>query len=115
MPAVAANQIVSGNVPAVVANLQPMGNLDGTQQLNLAIALPLRNQQGLEELLQQIYDPASANFRQYLTPEQFTQSYGPTVQDYQAVVAFAQANNLTVTYEHSNRVILDVTGTVADI
>ena len=38
-----------------------------------------------------------------------------TAQDYQAVVAFAQANNLTVTYAHSNRVILDVTGKVADI
>ena len=37
------------------------------------------------------------------------------MQDYQAVIAFAQANNLTVTYEHSNRVILDVSGTVADI
>ena len=115
MPAVAANQVLSGTVPAVVANLQPIGQLDGTQELNLAIGLPLRNQQGLEDLLQQIYDPASANFRQYLTPAQFTESFGPTAQDYQAVIAFAQANNLTVTYEHSNRVILDVTGTVADI
>ncbi len=115
MSALAANQIVSGTVPPVVANLQPIGQLDGAQVLNLAIGLPLRNQQGLEDLLQQIYDPSSPNFRQYLTPAQFTESFGPTVQDYQAVIAFAQANNLTVTYEHSNRVILDVSGTVADI
>jgi N-acetylneuraminic acid mutarotase len=115
MPAVAGNQVVSGTVPAIVATLQPIGQLDGTQELNLAIGLPLRNQQGLEALLQQIYDPTSANFHQYLTPAQFTESFGPTVQDYQAVVAFAQANNLAVTYAHSNRVILDVSGTVANI
>jgi hypothetical protein len=115
MPAIAGNQVLSGTVPAAVANLQPIGQLDAAQQLNLGIALPLRNQQGLEDLLQQIYDPASPNFRQYLTPVQFRDNFGPTEEDYQAVIAFAQANNLTVTYEHSNRVILDVTGTVADI
>jgi hypothetical protein len=109
------NQVLSGAVPPVVANLQPIGNLDATEVLNLVIGLPLRNQQGLEELLQQIQDPTSANFHQYLTPEQFTEAFGPTAQDYQAVVAFAQANNLTVTYAHPNRVILDVSGTVADI
>jgi N-acetylneuraminic acid mutarotase len=115
MPASADNQIVSGSVPAVVANLQPIGQLDGGQELRFSFGLPLRNQEGLEALIQQLYDPGSTNFHQYLTPAQFTANFGPTEQDYQAVVAFAQANNLTVTYEHSNRVILDVTGTVADI
>ena len=109
--AVEAGQVLSNTVPPVAATLQPIGPLDGAQVLNLAIALPLRNQQGLQDFLQQLYDPASPSFRQYLTPAQFW----PGQQDYQAVVAFAQANNLTVTYEYPNRVILDVTGTVADI
>jgi subtilase family serine protease len=113
--AVEAAQVLSNTVPPVVATLQPIGPLDGAQVLNLAIALPLRNQQGLEDFLQQLYDPASPGFRQYLTTAQFTETFGPTAQDYQAVVAFAQANNLTVTYQHSNRVILDVSGTVANI
>jgi hypothetical protein len=112
---IAAPQVLSGTVPPITANLQPIGNLDGAQQLNLVIGLPLHNQDGLDSLLQQLYDPGSTNFHQYLTPQQFTEQFGPTAQDYQALIAFAQANNLTVAYEHSNRVILDVSGTVADI
>ena len=37
------------------------------------------------------------NYHHYLTPEQFTERFGPTEQDYQAVIAFAKANGLTVT------------------
>jgi hypothetical protein len=83
--------------------------------LNLAIGLPLRNQQELDTLLQQLYDPASPNYRRYLTPEQFTERFGPTEKDYQAVMDFAKSNGLTVTVMYPNRVLLDVAGTVADI
>ena len=83
--------------------------------MNLAIGLPLRNQQELDTLLQQLYDPASPNYRRYLTPEQFTERFGPTETDYQAVMDFAKSNGLTVTVTHPNRVVLDVAGTVTDI
>ena len=106
-----------GHVPAAVTrlHLQPLGRLLATNRLNLAIGLPLRNQQALNNLLQQIYDPASPNYRHYLTPEQFTEQFGPTETDYQAVVAFMESKGLTVTYRHPNRVVLDVNGSVADI
>ena len=91
MPAAAApRQVMHGHVPAVVAHLQPTGNFAGTNRLNLAIGLPLRNQEALTNLLRQIYDPASPNYRHYLTPEQFTEQFGPTEKDYQAVDCFCE-------------------------
>ncbi len=111
----AGTQVLRGHVPAVVARLQPTSHLPGTNRLNLAIGLPLRNQEALTNLLQQIYDPASPNYRHYLTPEQFTEQFGPTERDYQAVIAFAKANGLTVTDTHPNRMLVDVSGSVADI
>ena len=57
-------------MPATVANLQPMGLLAGTNRLNLAIGLPLRNQEALTHLLREIYDPASANFRHFIKLKQ---------------------------------------------
>src|SRR5262245_29082099 len=69
-------QTLPGHVPEVVKNLQPVNRLPGSKHMNLAIGLPLRNQEELTNLLQQIYDPASPNFRRYLTPEQFTQMFG---------------------------------------
>jgi uncharacterized repeat protein (TIGR01451 family) len=83
--------------------------------MNLAIGLPLRNKEALTNLLHDLYDPASPIFRQYLTPQQFAEQFGPSEADYQAVIAFARANGLTVTAKHSNRVFLDVSGSVADI
>ena len=114
-PAQAATQVLSGTVPPAVAKLRPMGRLPVATQLNLAIGLPLRNPDQLNTLLRQIYDPTSPSYRHYLTPAQFAEMFGPTQQDYQALIRFAAANRLTVTSQHPNRLLLDVRGAVTDI
>ena len=109
-------QRLKGHVPEVVAGgLAPVGRLPASQPLRLAIGLPLRNQQALTNLLDRLYDPASPLFHQYLTPEQFTARFGPDEADYQALIRFAQSHGLTVAGTHPNRMVLDVTGTVADV
>jgi kumamolisin len=90
----AERQALRGHVPAVVARLQPVGRLPGTNRLELAIGLPWHNREGLTNLLRHLYDPASGGFRHYLTPQQFTQAFGPTEPEYQAAIAFAKANGL---------------------
>ena len=106
---------LSGHVPAVVPQLQAKGLLSATTNLDLAIGLPLRNREALTNLLRQIYDPSSTNYHRYLSPEQFTAQFGPTEQDYQAVVDFARTNGLTVTRTYSNRMLVDVRGKAADV
>jgi subtilase family serine protease len=108
-------KILPGHVPAAVAKLAAYGTLPPANRLNLAIGLPLRDARGLDDFLSAVYDPASPHYRQYLTPEQFTEKFGPTAADYAAVTAFALRQNLTVTATHSNRLLLDVSGSVADI
>jgi hypothetical protein len=111
----AAIQKLRGHVPALSAGLQPAGRLPATNRLHLAISLPLRNREALTNLLHDIYNPASPNFRHYLTPQEFTARFGPTEKDFQAVVAFAKASGFIVTKTHANRVIVDVDASVADI
>ncbi len=110
-------QTLRGHVPEAVARLglQPLGRLPATNRLNLAIGLPLRNTNALTRLLHDMYDPASPQFRHYLTPEQFTEQFGPTKQEYEAVRQFARKYGPEITVTHSNRVLLDVAGPVADI
>jgi len=108
-------QVLHGHVPQMVSQLAPVGRLAATQRLHIAIGLPLRNQQSLNELLRQLYDPASPNYRHYLTPAQFTARFGPARQDYEAVATFAEAHGLSVSGKSSNRVVLDVDGAVSDI
>jgi uncharacterized repeat protein (TIGR03803 family) len=108
-------QLLRGHVPAATAHLQAIGRLPGTNRLNLAIGLPLRNREALTNLLEQIYNPASPNYHHYLTAEQFAERFGPTEKDYEAVMAFARAQGLTVTGTHPNRTLVDVKGSVAVI
>jgi hypothetical protein len=93
----------------------PIGRLPGSQWLHLAISLPLRDEEQLDALLQQLYDPASPNYRRFLTVQQFTDQFGPSVVDYQRVIGFAQAHGLKVTHTFSNRLIVDVTGSAASV
>ena len=92
-----------------------LGVLPPDQQLHLSIVLPLRNQAQLTSLLTRLYDPSSPDYRKFLTVDQFADQFGPTPQDYQAVVAFAQANGLTVTGTHANRLVVPIAGTVAQV
>jgi len=108
-------QTVERHLPAAAVNLTPVGQLAGTNRLQLAIGLPLRNPDALSNLLQQLYDPASPNYHHYLTPAQFTEQFGPTAADYDAIIAFVKANGLPVEATHPNRVLLDVSGTVAEV
>ena len=73
-----------------------IGNLSSSQTLSLVIALPLRNQDELNQLLVDLYNPSSPSYHQFLTVDQFTAEFGPTQQDYDSVINFAKANGLTV-------------------
>ena len=108
-------RLLTGHVPAQAAKAALVGRLPSTNSLNLSIGLPLRDQAAVTRLLQDIYDPASPNYRHYLTSEQFDERFGPSEADYEAVIAFAKAHNLAVTGTHPDRMLLDVAGSVADV
>src|SRR5580704_1452810 len=105
------------HVPEAVANgkAQIVGPLPATQHLSLAISLPLRNENGLSDLLQQIYDPQSPSYRHYLSVQEFTERFGPSAGDYEAVRQFARTNGLAVVDTAANHLVLDVEGPVANI
>jgi subtilase family serine protease len=113
--ALAQRQVLSGHVPAAVAGLPPLGDLDQSKPMEVLIGLPLRHRPRLTNLLEDLYNPASPSYHQYLTPAQFTEKFSPTTEDYQSVIAFAKSNGLTVGEMFANRTLLQVHGTVADM
>jgi len=99
----------------MLSNLKPAGRLPAADDLELVLGLPLRNRPALTNLLDQLYDPLSTNFHQYLTPQQFTEMFGPTAGDYQTVATFVASNGLSVTASDPNRSLLTVHGSVQSI
>jgi hypothetical protein len=108
-------QTLQNCLTPAVPNLTPIGRLPETARLTLAVGLPLRNPEALSRLLHALYDPASPDYGHYLTPQQFTEQFGPTENDYQTAATFFKTNGLAVTGEYPNRLVFDVSGTVADV
>jgi len=116
MSAAAADRMtVHSRVPAVAARLPKAGRLPPDKRLQLAIGLPLRDREGLTNLIRRLYDPADPAYRQYLTPAQFTGLFGPSEQDYLKVKNYAKAHGLDVVCEYNNRALVDVAGRVDDM
>src|SRR5258708_11352711 len=57
---------------------RPVGHLSANRTLQLDVVLPLRDPEGLDLLLQELYDPASPHYRQFLLLPQFTVRFPPT-------------------------------------
>lgn len=106
---------LSGHVPDAVRTLKPIAPAAATDRVRLALGLPLRNTEELHALLAALQSPASPSYRHFLTPEEFTERFGPTEADYKAVEDFALASGLTVTARHANRLVLDVEGAAPDV
>ncbi|MFL6698862.1 MAG: protease pro-enzyme activation domain-containing protein [Vitreoscilla sp.] len=91
---------------------QMVGNPAATQVMNLDIVLPVRDREGLKALAASITDPQSPLFRHYITPAEFTERFGPTQADYDAVRSYMQERGLKVTGGSRDGMDLQVRGTV---
>jgi len=108
-------RLLSGHVPAAVHASVAAGSLPASTRLRLSIGLPLRNPELLTNLLEELYDPNSPQFHHYLTPQEFTQRFGPIEAQYQALIDYVKSKRLKVISLHPNRMLLDVDGLVSDI
>src|SRR5262249_36537658 len=70
-------QALHGHVPGITRKLSPQGRLNSNYHMEVAIGLPLRNREQLTNLLEDLYNPASPNFRHFLKADEFTAQFGP--------------------------------------
>jgi subtilase family serine protease len=112
-----AQTLMTRQVRPVTVNGQAklLGPLPATQILQLDVVLPLRDQAGLDAFLAELYNPASSNYRNYLTPSEFTERFGPTQRDYDAVVQYVQNHGLAVVGGSRDGMEVQVKGPVSAI
>src|ERR1700722_16618754 len=60
------------------------GRLPANQSMHIDVVLAMRDRAGLQSFLQQVHDPASASYRQFLSVQDFTNMFGPSQEDYDA-------------------------------
>ncbi len=103
-------------VPREVSRSVDAGRLDGDVWLSRAIlVLPLRDAAGLSRLLAAQQDPASPDFRRWLTPDEFGNRFGASEADVAALRAHLEANGLEVEDVPGGRTALVFSGRAADV
>jgi subtilase family serine protease len=94
---------------------QVIGRLPESQILQLDVVLPLRDRAGLEAFLKDVYDPASKSYRHFLSVAEFTERFGPSQADYDAVVRFAAANGFAVVGGTRDGMEVQIRGSVSAV
>jgi kumamolisin len=93
----------------------PVGRLPQSQTMQLDLVLQMRDPAGLRNFLNDVYNPQSANYRHFLSPEEFTARFGPTAEDYATVLRFANENGFTVVGGSRDGMLVQVKGTVGAV
>jgi subtilase family serine protease len=94
---------------------KPIAHLPADQIMRLDVVLKLRDQSGLDSFLKELYDPNSPSYRHFLTVSEFTERFGPSQTEFDAVVHFAQVNGFEVVGGTRDGMDVQIEGSVATI
>jgi kumamolisin len=91
------------------------GRLPAGLSMRFDVVLPLRHPAELANFLDALYDPTSPSYRHFVTPTEFTERFGPSQEDYDALIRFAEANGFTVMGGSRDAMDVQLKGSVAAI
>ncbi len=100
-------------LPPVISQSVSLGAVNPSTQVSLGIVLPPRDQTGLEQYINQISSPLSKEYRDFLSPQQYSELYGPSSSEGLALSSYLSSNGLTATLDKSNPDLMLVSGTAA--
>lgn len=106
---------LSGSLSPDIARARRVRSLPTSEQIGISVALRVRDQPGLTRFLQQVYDPASASYRHFLTTSQFAQRFGASPASQSRVVDWLRSQGITVTGISRNALEIDGRGAVAAV
>jgi subtilase family serine protease len=94
VPPLPASVRVATLAPKVPAGASRVGALPSNQQLTITVALRPTHADRLASLLQDLYDPASPRYEQWLAPGQFVSEFGPSRARIDTVTAWLRKQGL---------------------
>jgi hypothetical protein len=100
-----------GLVPKEVASSAYLGSMAADEQVRMLISFDTRNQDELNRLLADLYDPSSPEFHNWLTAKQFGRRFGRAQQECQMAADWLASQGFNVDIRYSNRLAIGFSGT----
>jgi kumamolisin len=94
---------------------QRLNRLPSDRIMRLDVVLPLSDRAGLNSFLSEVYNPASPVYRHFLTVPEFTARFGPSQQDYDAVIRLVTNYGFKVTGGTRDGMDVQVEGPVSAV
>lgn len=113
-PAIGRAQVMH-TIPAVLAKAHLLRHHNPVATMQVTVSLKLRNTVQLASFLQDVQNPNSPEYHHFLTPQQFTETYGPTQANVDAVVQYLNANGIRVSDVSANRMLIHAEGQSAQM
>ncbi len=111
-----AQDVALGNSMATLpAHSMVLGSLPAPYPLKLIVQLKLRQEDALARFLRARSQPGSPVYGEHLSAAQFGARFGPSSSDLQAIIQYLTGHGLRVTRVFPDRLILDSTGTAAQV
>jgi len=101
---------LQGHVLPALAEAQPAPKSAGDEALTLTIVLRRTDGAGFDRYLKDVYDPSSAQFRAFLTPQAVADRFGPSIDDYAIVRSYFVQQGFAVVDDSANRLTITVRG-----
>ncbi|WP_369187908.1 protease pro-enzyme activation domain-containing protein [Streptomyces sp. R08] len=91
------------------------GAVSASKRIAVAISLTPRNDKSLDTFIANVSNPRSSSYGRYLTKAQFAARFGRTDAEVKQVKEYLRAQGLTVGKVHSGNLLVDATGTAAQL
>jgi subtilase family serine protease len=110
-----ARVMIEGNVAPALQDATYVSPSDPGAVLTIVVGLKRHNEAEFTDLLNRLYDADSSDYHRWITPADFLAKFSPSQADVDAVRQLLESHGLTVKRVSDNRVLVQATGTGAQI
>jgi subtilase family serine protease len=106
---------IANNTAGFISRAADLGPVDPNSVIAVTVWLQLHNEGKLDTLVKEQKQKGSANYRKWITQDQFNATFGPTAKEVGLVQKFLTSRNLSVEAIAENNMYIKVQGTVGDV
>jgi subtilase family serine protease len=110
---------LEGNTPPAVFNADndrgPVADSMRLEHMLLVLKPSAQSEAALHQLIDDMHNPASAEYHRWLTPQQIGARFGLAHEDLDTIQRWLESHGFTVNRVHFNGLVLDFSGTAAQV
>jgi subtilase family serine protease len=98
------------SLPSEISLAGSGGSVPPTTQISLSVLISSRNPVGLQEYVNELNNPQSSEYRQYLNPQTYAKLYGPDTTEVNSLTSYFTSKGLQTAVDSSNPSLVHVSG-----